>query len=124
MKNALNASAAFLLSILARADSADAQMQPQAVWAVTNGSGSASLNTMMLDQSGNVIVAGYNSGDYLTAKVAANGNLLWSARAQGQLNNLGPNYGITAVSVDAAGNVYVTGGLNGSRTYTTTFCGW
>src|SRR5882724_11615168 len=90
------------------------QVQPQPVWSASIGS-AAAARAMVFDSSGNIIVAGYDAGDYLTAKYDSNGNLLWSARESGRVGDLAVPPGITSLTVDDAGNVYVTGGLGGSR---------
>jgi hypothetical protein len=64
-----------------------------------------------LDRFGNVYVTGYSINapfgyDFLTVKYDPSGKLLWTARYNGEGN--GDDYA-TAVSIDVAGNVYVTG---------------
>ncbi|TPE43039.1 SBBP repeat-containing protein [Pontibacter mangrovi] len=71
-----------------------------------------------LDSAGNVYVAGYSAGnktdvydsrsgyDYVTIKYGANGNEQWVASYNGPGNGEDQ---ATAMEVDAAGNVYVTG---------------
>jgi hypothetical protein len=81
-----------------------------------------SPKALALDKSGNIILAGYDAGDYLTAKFDPNGNLLWSARQSGRVGDIPLAPGITSAAVDDAGNVYVTGGLGGQRSYTETIC--
>jgi uncharacterized delta-60 repeat protein len=66
---------------------------------------------LALDGSGNVAVTGSSSNgsndDYYTAKyAAANGALLWEKRYNGSGNG---NDAATAIAVDSAGNVIVTG---------------
>lgn len=73
---------------------------------------------LALDGSGNVVVAGSSangsSWDYYTAKyAAADGSLLWEKRYNGPANS---DDLATAVTVDANGNVIVTGGSVGSGT--------
>ena len=66
-----------------------------------------------VDPSGNVVVTGYSCEDfsnscfsnYLTVKYNAQGDLLWSNRYDHQ----GKNDIATALGIDPAGNVYVTG---------------
>src|SRR4030095_10429049 len=64
-------------------------------------------NAVEVDGSGNVVVTGYSSEDYYTAKyAAAGGALLWEKRYDGPSNAWDI---ANAVSVDASGNVVVTG---------------
>ena len=68
-------------------------------------------NSVALDAAGNVIIAGYSSSasnaDFYTAKyAAADGALLWEVFYNGTGNSYDS---ATGVSVDAAGNVVVTG---------------
>jgi len=61
------------------------------------------------DNSGNVIVAGTaypNFNDYATVKISSNGVSLWTNRFSGPGNNQDV---ATAVAVDSANNVFVTG---------------
>jgi hypothetical protein len=78
-----------------------------------NGPGSGdSATALAVDAAGNVYVTGRSSGsvaanfsDYATVKYDTNGNQLWVARY-----NLPDSLsGATALALDAAGNVYVTG---------------
>ena len=71
-----------------------------------------------LDASGNVYVTGrtYLSGkdsDYSTIKYDPNGNQLWVARYNGPGNAEDRAY---AMTLDASGNIYVTGGSYGGGT--------
>ena len=64
-----------------------------------------------IDSSGNVYVTGYSSNivsgdDYVTIKYDTRGNLIWIARYNGTANE---DDLAAAVSVDANGNVYVSG---------------
>jgi uncharacterized delta-60 repeat protein len=64
-----------------------------------------------VDASGNVYVTGTSWGsgtfeDYATIKYDANGNELWVARYDGPANSVDQ---ATALTVDASGNVYITG---------------
>ena len=74
---------------------------------------------LAIDDSGNIYVAG-NSGDsgtgidYATVKYNSEGVEEWVARYNGPGNSSDE---ATALAVDAAGNVYVTGGSPSSSTY-------
>jgi uncharacterized repeat protein (TIGR01451 family)/uncharacterized delta-60 repeat protein len=64
-----------------------------------------------VDGSGNVYVAGTSAGsgtgnDYVTIKYSAAGTQQWAARFNGQGTG---NDAVTAMAVDTAGNVFVTG---------------
>lgn len=69
-----------------------------------------------VDNAGNVYVTGtdqkviYN-GDFLTIKYNSAGVQQWAARFNGPAND---NDGANALAIDGSGNVYVTGGINGS----------
>lgn len=83
-----------------------------------NGSGNGYdvAQALAVDSFGNVTVTGYSTditglGDCVTVKYDANGHRLWAKR----INNGGTDYG-TAVTTDAVGNVYVTGGTTGPGT--------
>src|SRR5207245_295507 len=70
-----------------------------------------------LDAAGNVYVTGgsWGSGtdfDYATIKYDSNGNQLWVAR----YNSGNGGDSATAIAVDGAGNVYVTGWSSGGST--------
>ena len=79
-----------------------------------------SSRAIAVDAAGNVYVTGTSNGlgpnaDYATIKYDPNGNRLWVARYNGP----GPGNAYdsaTALAVDAAGNVYVTGHSAGSGT--------
>ncbi len=73
----------------------------------------SSPTDMFVDNEGNVYVTGSTSAmpsgvnyDYATVKFDANGQILWSARYDGPANSFDE---ARHLSVDAAGNVYVTG---------------
>src|SRR3989304_6080767 len=74
---------------------------------------------LAVDGSGNVYVTGRSEGsspgyDYAPVKYDSNGNQVWLARYNGP-DNMDDN--ATALAVDAAGNVYVTGNSEGSATH-------
>ena len=79
---------------------------------------------LTLDNAGNVYVTGWSQGnftdaDYATIKYDANGNQIWVARYNGPASGEDK---ASAVAVDSAGNVYVTGSSTGNGTgadYTT-----
>ncbi len=84
------------------------------VWsAVYDGpaSGSDMPKMVALDNSGNVFVTGYSTGngtsiDYATIKYNSAGSEQWTARYNGTANNVDE---ACAVTTDLGGNVYVTG---------------
>jgi uncharacterized delta-60 repeat protein len=85
-----------------------------------NGSGNSSdeARAISVDPSGNVYVTGYSYGsgtdrDYATIKYNPDGVEQWVARYNGSGNSKDEAYG---VSVDRAGNVYVTGKSVGAGT--------
>ncbi len=74
---------------------------------------------LAVDAGGNVYVTGFSEGlgslnDYATIKYDASGSELWAARYNGPGN---ADDSATALAVDAAGNVYVTGLSTGSGTF-------
>lgn len=108
-----------LLSIHVLLTSAFFAQQPTQQWLSNyNGTGDFSdkFNCIQLDNSGNIYVAGYtvNSGnrkDYLTVKMNASGDTLWTKSYNGSDNN---DDEISAMTIDLSGNVYVTGTAKGS----------
>jgi uncharacterized delta-60 repeat protein len=106
-----------------------AQSQVQQDWANHYASGLAPGDDGMTDivvdpASGNIYVTGYMANntlgqDYFTAKYDASGAQLWAARYNGPVNG---NDRASAICLDIAGNVYVTGrslGLDGTLDYAT-----
>ena len=82
------------------------------------GNGYDYANALAVDTVGNVYVTGYSVGngtgsDYATVKYDTDGNEQWVARYSGPGNSGDLAY---ALAVDAAGNVYVTGGSIGIGT--------
>jgi uncharacterized delta-60 repeat protein len=84
-----------------------------------NGPGNASdgATAIAVDKAGNVYVTGKSDGDgtltdYATIKYDANGNERWVIRYNGTNNT---NDGANALVLDASGNIYVTGGSEGSE---------
>ncbi len=85
-------------------------------WAVTyegTGNGSDSAEAIAVDASGNVYVTGWSLGtgyqwdyDFATIKYDTNGNEIWVKRYNGIDSDDDRGY---AVTVDALGNVYITG---------------
>jgi len=80
-------------------------------------------SALAVDAAANVYVTGssYGAGtdyDYATIKYDSNGNELWVARYNGPGNS---GDAATALAVDAAGNVYVTGWSQSAGTYTTDY---
>jgi hypothetical protein len=101
-------------------------------WSVTYDGAAGkydSITAVAVDIQGNIYVTGASMGqvtlrlpnglietipqgyDYETIKYSANGQLLWSSRYATNLADIP-----TALILDAAGNVYVTGSANGSGT--------
>ncbi len=88
------------------------------------GNGFDAANALALDAAGNIYVSGHSTGigsvwDMTTIKYNSSGVQQWEGRYNGPAN--GGDDG-SAVAVDAAGNVYMTGGSTGSGTaadYTT-----
>jgi hypothetical protein len=84
-----------------------------------SGSGADEAAALALDSAGNIYVTGRSTGsgtgfDYLTLKYDGSGGLVWKAR----YNNKDVNGAdeATAIALDAAGNIYVTGRSQGSAT--------
>jgi hypothetical protein len=81
-----------------------------------NSNGADEAAAIVLDAAGNVYVTGRSQGatgfDYATVKYDTNGNQQWVKRYD---NGNGADEA-TAIAVDAAGNVYVTGRSQGSGT--------
>lgn len=108
-----------LLSIHVLLTSVFFAQQPTQQWLSNyNGTGDFSdkFNCIQLDNSGNIYVAGYtvNSGnrkDYLTVKMNASGDTLWTKSYNGSDNN---DDEISAITIDLSGNIYVTGTAKGS----------
>jgi uncharacterized delta-60 repeat protein len=85
-----------------------------------NGPGNSSdyANSIALDGSGNVYVAGSSSGsgtgsDYATLKYTPSGVQQWVARYNGSGNS---NDGANSIALDSSGNVYVAGSSSGNGT--------
>lgn len=76
-------------------------------------------SAIRVDTAGDVVVAGYSDGlvtnnDYAVVKYSSNGTRLWSYFYNGTGN--GSDY-ITAMTVDTAGNIYVTGSSYGGSAF-------
>jgi hypothetical protein len=74
-------------------------------------------NSLTVDANGNVYITGHSAGsgtsdDYATIKYDAAGNELWVRRYNGPANAIDRAH---SIAVDASGNVYVTGGSDGSE---------
>src|SRR5688572_19919046 len=74
-------------------------------------------NAMKTDAAGNIYVTGYSTGlgtskDITTIKYNSQGVLQWTARYDGPGNSTDEAYAIT---IDASGNIYVTGYSVGSN---------
>ena len=90
--------------------------QGNIIWyRVYDAAGADHAVAVVVDVSGNVIVAGSSHGtvnygefgtDYVVLKYTPNGTRLWSARYDGFLNS--EDYP-TALAVDSSGSIYVTG---------------
>jgi len=109
-----------LLAVLGLSINLTIIAQPSLQWAkrfngpVANDQG----NTVAVDASGNVHVAGSSDGnnfmsDYLVIKYNSSGDTLWSRRYNGSANGIDV---AVAIKVDASGNVYVTGHSQSSGT--------
>ncbi|MCS6806389.1 MAG: SBBP repeat-containing protein [Acidobacteriota bacterium] len=83
------------------------------------GNGADEVTALAVDQLGNVYVTGYSVGvnsssDYTTIKYRPDGTQVWIARYNGPDNGIDA---ATALTLDAAGNVYVTGASQGVGTF-------
>ena len=84
----------------------------------TPGGGADAAFALAVDADDNICVTGVSSGisnDYLTIKYDSDGDTLWTARYNGP-DNLGDQ--ASAIAIDNAGNVYVTGWSYALGTYT------
>jgi len=94
---------------------------PQEKWVARyNGPGNGldRANAIAVDGSGNVYLTGWSEGsgtdyDYATIKYSAGGKQLWVKRYNGPGNGSDHAH---AIAVESSGNVYVTGGSEGSDT--------
>ncbi len=82
------------------------------------GNGYDNASALALDGSGNLYVTGYSTGsgtnfDYATIKYSSAGETLWVRRYNGPGNYSDAAF---ALALDGSGNLYVTGGSNGSGT--------
>jgi len=124
MKNTIANLVLLLIAVCAFAQAPDWQWASQA-----GGSGNDHSKGIALDENGNCYVVGYfdstmtfdtysltSSGDYdiFVAKMDANGNWLWAAKAGGS----GSDYGYE-IAIDDNGNSYVTGWFEGTATFGT-----
>ncbi len=83
------------------------------------GDGTDSANSIAVDSSGNVYVAGSSRGvgtssDYVTIKYDTSGTEQWVSRYDGPGNSVD---GILAMTLDSTGNIFVTGMNKGSGTF-------
>ncbi|MCH7905452.1 MAG: SBBP repeat-containing protein [Armatimonadetes bacterium] len=85
------------------------------LWVRHYDNGSDFATAIAVDDAGNVYVTGRSSGtgfDYLTVKYDTDGNQLWEARYDGPVIGSSNDHA-TAIVLDSAGNVYVTGNSEG-----------
>jgi len=104
------------------------------LWAIHNNSGTlGGVNSDAVDASGNIYISGtftdtlsFGSvsvttvapyGSAYVAKFDASGNIAWIQKGDGgPYGGMAPDFG-TSVSVDGAGNIYVTGGFLNNMTF-------
>lgn len=89
------------------------------IWAVQHDAGGTDQpNAATIDSAGNIFVTGQswadNQNDYYTAKFNRNGQVQWTQRYNGSGAFLFAHDIARAIAVDADGDVFVTGGSNGS----------
>jgi len=108
-----------------------AQETPDWAWAVrAGGTGSNFGHAIATDNSGNSYVTGYfkntamfgtteltalGNQDVIVAKYDSNGALLWVSQAGGTGQDIG-----SGIALDAAGNIYITGYIDGTSLFGST----
>ncbi|HMS33976.1 MAG TPA: SBBP repeat-containing protein [Ignavibacteria bacterium] len=106
--------------------SLNVQSQVTTQWrSVYNGSANDTdiVTSMTVDNQGNVYVTGFSKGnltgkDIATIKYSSSGQQIWAAR----YDNAGKDDAANAITVDATGNIYITGyttGLTSFKDYIT-----